>query len=270
MNYHKFLNAVYQEKKAKNPNFSFQVFANKAGLKSKSFIKEVISGQKNLTDDSIEKVNRVLKLQGSALSYLEDLVAFDRARSHKDRNYYFQRILTYKKSSPAKVILQHQYEFYSQWYHNTIREVVTLFDFREDYELLGKMVKPAITAFQAHRSVKLLLKLGLIKKTRTGYKQTSPAITTGNEVLSMAAHNFHVQNMHLMAEALDTASPNDRDISCLIMGLSRDGFAKIKARVQEFRKELMEIALHDKKSTRVYHVNFQIAPTSEELEGRVL
>ena len=87
--YRKYLLDFYNERKAKKPTFSYQVFANKAGFKSKSFIKLVIDGKKNLTKESAFKINKVLKLDHKPFSYFEDLIAFNRAKSLKLRNYFF-------------------------------------------------------------------------------------------------------------------------------------------------------------------------------------
>lgn len=58
------------------------------------------------------------------------------------------------------MVLRQQYEIYSKWYYNAIRELVVIFDFRNDYELLGKMLRPAIAARKAREAVKLLERAG--------------------------------------------------------------------------------------------------------------
>ncbi|NLE02187.1 MAG: TIGR02147 family protein [Fibrobacter sp.] len=70
IDYREFLEDFYHEQKARNKAFSFQFFANKAGFKSKSFIKLVIDGKKNLTEESMEKLNNVLKLSEKSFSIL--------------------------------------------------------------------------------------------------------------------------------------------------------------------------------------------------------
>ena len=56
------------------------------------------------------------------------------------------------------------YEYFSNWYHPVIRELVTMRDFNGDSKSLARMIRPPITVKQAQESVKLLLKLGLIEK----------------------------------------------------------------------------------------------------------
>lgn len=264
-NYREFLQDFYNEQKSLNKAFSYQYFANKAGFKSKSFIKHVIDGKKNLTADSIEKLNNVLKLKDKSFSYFTDLVAFNQAATIEQRNFLFGKLSQYNKRNASRVILTQQYEIYSKWYFNAIREIVVTSDFSDDYERLGKMLKPAITAANARDAVKLLLRLGCIEKKGTRYVQCDPVITTGDEVRSLTVSNFHIQNLALAASSIETVESSARDISCLVLGLSDDGFTLVKSEIQKFRKKLLEIAACETKINRVYHVNFQAIPVSEDI-----
>jgi uncharacterized protein (TIGR02147 family) len=266
LNYRDFLRDYYQEAKAKNPAFSYQFLANKAGFKSKSFVKLVIDGRKNLSEESLGKLGRALRLPPKAFSYFEDLVAFNQAGSVKLRNFFFGKLAAYNSRNPARLILRGQYDFYSKWYHNTVRELVAWFPFGEDYELLARQIKPAVSARQARESVRLLLKLGLIRKTDKGYAQADPLVTTGDEVQSLAVENFHLQNLILAGESIDTVPGAQRDVSCLVLGLSRKGFEACKAEIQAMRKRLLKIAEQDREPERVYHAAFQFFPTSRDRE----
>jgi uncharacterized protein (TIGR02147 family) len=265
IDYREFLEDFYDEQKAINKAFSFQYFANKAGFKSKSFIKLVIDGKKNLTSDSIQKLNNILKLNEKAFSYFCDLVAFNQTRSIQERNFYFEKLTQYNKRSVARTVIHDHYEIYSKWYYNTLRELVAAFDFKGDFELLGKRLKPAISARKAREAIKLLVKLGFIEKKGDRYFQCDPLITTGDEVRSLAISNFHIQNLGLAMNSIDTVKSSDRDISCLVMGLSNEGFKRVKDEIQQFRKKLLAIAVSQKTIDRVYHLNFQAIPVSEAI-----
>jgi uncharacterized protein (TIGR02147 family) len=262
LNYREYLKAFYHDKKAEEKGFSYQVMAENAGFSSKSFIKLVIDGKKNLTHESSKKLNNVLKLNVKSFSYFKDLVAFNQAHSMPERNEYLKRLFSYRKRNPGRLVLQSHYEFYAQWYHNTIRELLPFFDFKEDYGILGKMVNPPISAREARESVLLLLKLQFIKKEGGAYVQTTPILTTGNEIKSAAVQNFHVQNLALAAASIDDCPGPRRDLSCLVLGLSEEGIERVKKEIQEFRKKLLEIARDDKNPTNVYHYATQFFPTS--------
>jgi uncharacterized protein (TIGR02147 family) len=266
MDYREYLEDYYLDRKRENPGFSFQVFANIAGFRSKSFIKEVIDGKKRLTKESAEKFNNVLKLGEKAFSYFLDLIELEHADSLDKKNYYLEKLQGYSQRNSAKIIKQQQYDFYAHWYHNTIREILVHFDFKEDYALLGRMVKPNISGRKARQSVELLIDLGLIKKTKTGYVQTDTVISTGNTIWSLAIQNFHLQNMAIAASSIETVPRPERDISSIVVGLSEKGFETYKAEIEKVRSRLLQLAEKERNVEKVYHVNFQMFPTSGVLE----
>ena len=73
---------------------------------------------------------------------------------------------------------------------------------------------------------------------RSNPDNTRPAVTTGDEVQSLAVENFHLQNLILAGESIDTVPGGQRDVSCLVLGLSRKGFESCKAEIQSLRKRL--------------------------------
>jgi uncharacterized protein (TIGR02147 family) len=268
LNYREFLRDYCDIEKAKNPAFSYRYFANKAGFKSKSFFYHVIEGKKNLSKESIYKIAKALKLDEKAFSFFEDLVAFTQSASQEQRNYYFEKISQYNRRNPTRVLQMSQYEFYSQWYHNTIRELVTIVDFQDDFTYLAALVRPSITPRQARLSVRLLQKLGLIKKVNGRYIQTDPSISTGDEVRDIAIQNFHIKNLAMAADMVNLCPPEERDISSMVVGLSSEGFRTAKKALQQFRKQIATIAENDAPAQRVYHINFQVIPTSISEKGK--
>lgn len=266
VDYRSFLKDFYKEQKSSIKAFSFKYIANKAGFKSKSFVKLVIDGKKNLTEDSINKLNTVLKLNDKAFSYFCDLVAFNQSPSVLHRNFYFEKIMQYNKRNAARKVISKQYEIYSRWYFNAIRELVTIMDFKEDYEMLGKMLKPSISERKAREAVDLLVKLGIIEKKEGKYIQCDPIITTGDEVRSLAVTNFHIENLAIAAKSIETVCSSHRDISCIVTGLSDEGFKLVKEEVQKFRKKILDIAALQTDVSYVYHLNFQILPVSERID----
>lgn len=263
--YREYLYDFYKVKKEESSSFSYRLFSDRAGFKSKSFIQHIIDGKKNLSDESTEKLNKVLKLSKKQFQYFKDLIGFNQAKSVSVRNLYFEKLCLYNSRSTSKQLQLQQYDYFNKWYNNSIRELVCHVDFNEDYEKLGRFVKPAISGRDARISVQLLLKLGLIEKNGNKYHQIDKFITTGNEVRSIAVQNFHLQNLNLAGESIDSCPSADREISSLVIGLSEDGFTKYKSEIQNFREKLLDIADKDGSMERVYHVNFQMFPTSEKI-----
>jgi len=268
LNYREFLHDYYQERKRTHPGFSYQVLANKAGFKSKSFLAHVIDGEKNLSEESAVALGAAINLKEKELVYFELLVAFNQAKTHTQKDQLFSRIAQMNSVTRSRLVSRNQYDFYSRWYHNTIRELAAIIDFKDDFSLLARYVKPRITARQACQSVNLLLRLGMIKKNDGRYVQSDPDITTGDTVQSFAIENFHLQNLNLAGQSLDICPAQQRDLSCMVVGLSQENFMRIKDEIRSFRKKLVQIIGTEKKPDRVYHIAMQLFPTSEPMKER--
>ncbi len=265
LDYRRFLQDFYAKRKEENPAFSYENFARKAGLKSKGMVHDILTGKRQLSKDSLFKVADALVLDEKSLTYFELLVGYGQAKSLKEKSFFFRKLKDQSPRTRIRKIRDDCYEFYSQWYYNTLRELLPLIRFTGNHESLGALLNPPVSAVQARKAVELLLRLGLLEKTRTGFRQVDRLITSGEDVEEMALRDFHLQNMALAAESIDKVPRAERDHSCLIVGFSKGGFETLKTEIQSFRKRVLKMSEEDPKPTRVFHVNFLVFPTTKEL-----
>lgn len=261
--YRHYLGDYYKEQKERNPYFSYQVMANSAGFKSKTYIYKIINGQKNLARVSILNVAKALKLKRAETAYFEALVNFSDARSVRDKEYYFRVLQELGHSDPARPVLKSQVEYFSHWYYVVIRELITIRDIKDDFRRLARLVDPPITPEQAQQAVKVLLELGLVQKLKSGrYIQTNQNITTDADTTPFAVKLFQKESLKLASSSIERHNKKFRDISTLTMGISEDGFEQIRDEIAAFRRRIVEIVKKDNPADRVYQFNFQLFPTS--------
>ncbi len=262
--YREFLHDYYKEKKSLNHGFSYQYLADQAGFKTKTFIYKVIKGHKALAKLSTLKIAKAMNLKKRETDYFDAMVNFNNAANSEEKEFYFHRLQSLSRNHKASIIRENQFSYFENWYYVVIRELVTILNWKEDYNCLAKAVKPRITPKQAEKAVKLLLELGMIKKLKSGkYIQTDKAITTGDQVISLAVKKFQRENMKLASESIDRYKKEIRDISSLTVGITKDGFERIKNEIKAFRETLSDIVDNDNPADRVYQINFQFFPVSE-------
>jgi uncharacterized protein (TIGR02147 family) len=258
-----FLKDYYGERKKAHPSFSYRYFANKAGFKSKTFIYKVISGEKTLSKGAVLAVAQAMGLKKREIEYFEAMVNFTQAKTEREREFYFNHLQAFGKNHAATQLRQDQFNYFSTWYLPAIREIVAFSDFRDDYKLLAKFLNPAITTAQAKEALKLLLDLGLIKRTSSGrYYQTAKSLTCGDEIHMLAVHTFQKENLRLAAEAIDRHERRHRDISTLTVGTTEAGAQRISDELASFIKRLAELVEKDDPADRVYQINLQVFPLS--------
>ncbi len=262
--YRKFLGDYYLAQKESNPYFSYQLLADRAGFKSKTYLHKIINGQKNLARVSILSVAKAIKLKRTETAYFEALVNFNDARTARDKEYYFRILRELGHSDPARPVLSSQVEYFSQWYYVVIRELVTIKNFKDDFKALAKQVEPPILPEQARKAVEVLLELGLIKKLPSGkYMQTEQSLTTDMDTTPFAVQLFQKQSLNLASESIERHDKAVRDISTLTLGISENGFDQIRQEIVSFRRRIVEIVRNDNPADRVYQFNFQLFPVSE-------
>ena len=267
LDFRQYLRDYYAEQKAKNPHFSYESFTRLAGFKAKSLIHNILSGKRNVSKDGVFQIGNALKLGRKELAFFQVLVDFGQATEPSTRSLHFDKLCEASPHSPARKLQQNSYEYYSQWYFPAIRELACMVRFEKDFEKLGRSLKPPIGAEQARRAVDLLVGLGLLEKTRTGYRQTSTSVTTGDEVRSLAVADYHRQNTDLAKLAIDSTPAEERDITSLTMSISKATFEAIKSEVRACRRRIAQLANAETAPSRIFHLNFHFFPTSAELES---
>jgi hypothetical protein len=250
--YREYLRDTFQYWKTVRYGFSHRVFAREAGLSSPNYLLRVMNGQRKLSPKYAPQFVKGLKLVGAEIKYFDAIVLFTNA---KDPDSMQDRKLN----------------FYEKWYYPVVRELVTVFDFHDDYRLLARTCVPPITAAQAEGAVKFLTDNGFLEKdAQDRYQQVHPILTSGSEVRSVFVRKYHRKTLELSAEALDTIAPEERDVSSLTLSVSRQTYAEIKTEIQNFRKRLLALAENEKSPEVVCYCGFQLLPRSRQPEPSAL
>lgn len=272
LDFREYLRDFIQNSREDGKTLTNRSFAAALGIQSSSWLTTVMNGKKGITDKTVDAISSFLNHDEWEREYFKILVDFNQAKKIELRNAFFASLkqhLLKKGYYAVRVLETDQYEYYSKWYYSAVRSILGLVKIGDEFEKLARLVSPSITASQAKRSVRLLMKLGMIKKSDNGwYELTNQAITTGNNVRSLAVANFQRETMRLGCDAIDRYSRDARDISTLSVGISEEGFKKIQDIIAASRKAIVDIANHDENADRVYQVNFQVYPLSKVLKKK--
>ncbi len=262
VDYRKYLKDYYDLQKKQTRYFSYRYFSNKAGFSSHNVLKQVISGERNVAYNSISKFCRALNFTSRECDYFRLLVLFGQSKDETEKNELFREMTQYKKSSRVKKLSELQFQMYSEWHHAVIREMISFIDVKDNYDSIAKSFLPAIKPVQVKKSLTLLEELGIIKKNSSGkWIQNDPVIKTAPEIESLSIRNFNRKMIQLAEEAIGKVQPEDREISGMTVGISKEYFKKAKQKIQDFKDELLNEIINDSlQSEEVYQINFQFFP----------
>lgn len=263
LDYRAYLRDLFGFLKETRRHFSHRFFAREAGFASPNYLKLVMDGKRNLTNESVAKVAKGFRLNRAEREFFENLVFMNQAPSHEERNHYYQRMMAVKGFAEVHRIDKASYDYFSKWYCPVIREIVGFGDRRRTPGEIARILDPPITPREAEKALKLLMDLGLIRKDADGrWEKVSKTVSTGPEVKSLVIANYHREMLRLAAESLERHPAAERDITSVTISVHRGRMAELKERTARFRRELLEMACDDEDADRVIQVNLQVYPLS--------
>ncbi len=268
--YRLFLKEYYKERKRSAGYFTHRYFARLAGFSSPVFLKLVMDGKSNLSTLSVARLTKAMGLNDAEGAYFRTLVSFDQSKPLKLKKLYFEKLRSLNPDHVVKVLDADQYDFYNAWYNGALRELAPLCKKPSGNRGLGAMLCPPVKARNVKNALKLLTKLNLLKRKEDGgYIQSEKLITTGSNVESLAVRELLVQMSRLATVAIETMPKEDRDISGLTVGVSRETFENIKRELESLRLRVMAMVSNDKTVGRVYRLNLQLFPLSKNIPAEI-
>jgi uncharacterized protein (TIGR02147 family) len=260
-NYRTFLKDYYEWSKKRNRKFSFRYFAQKAGFSSHNTLRFVIDGQRNLSNESIEKVTRALKLGKAETQFFTHLVQFNQAQTIDEREIYGKELLRSRQYQKTHPLSELQYKYFSKWYFIVVREMVGLREFKEDPEWIAKHIQPQITSSEAREALSVLQRLKLIDRDQKGrLTQTESDLITPDLIASSAKAQIHFELLRKAAESIKQVPSDRREIMAITFPTSDETLKKIKQIVWKFRSDLLEVAAEYPTQNSIYQLNIQVFP----------
>lgn len=268
LDYRVFLADYYQHKKATS-RLSYRSFSRKAGLRSPNYLKLVIEGQRNLTKAMALRFAKACRLEGAEAEYFLALVLFCQAKNLEERSLRYQELKRFQHYRESFRLDLTQDTYHSHWYLPAIRELVATKHFREDPVWIADTLCPRISVEEAETAVDTLLQLGLLCRDEAGrLQQATVSVSTGSDrVRSLHLKNYHRKLLEHAATSLERLPAVQRDIAAVTLRMGPNAIARLKERLQAFRRELMDLADAEPDAEQVVHVGMQLLPLTLPLEN---
>jgi uncharacterized protein (TIGR02147 family) len=262
VDYRLFLKDYYAQRKSLDPKFSHRYIMGQVNASSAGWFADIVNGRANLSGKHMVKLVRLLGLKDTEAEYFTTLVRYDQAGSLEEKTQHYRNLLAIKGVKP-ELVGKDRFEFYSEWYHAVIRELLLFRDFNGDHAGLGKRLHPPVGAADVKRSLRLLENLGFIKKGPAGtYKSAPGTLKKDPAFKAMHLHNYFQATIRLGFESLDAVPKDERDISTMTFALSMKSFEKAKEEFRALRNRLLALTESDEPAERVYQCNLHLFPVT--------
>lgn len=267
-NYREYLKDKHDS--GKRASFSWRAIALRAKISNPNFLRQVMLGERNLSEKKVVAVGMAIGLQGVELEFWILLVEYCQADTEAARKHYKQELGQIRGDVCPTVISEGLAEYYGHWYIPAIRELVTLYDFHDDYALLGKSLYPPISEPEAQYAVQVLSRYHFIQKDEFGrWVETHRALRSGCPKQRQTLIRYHQDMLGKASEVMLALDKNKRFVGGMTLGISKECFRKILAEAEKFKNRVATLALNDSKGDEVVHVALQIFPTGFSPGGSI-
>lgn len=260
-----FLRAFYALNKTAEYGFSLRAFSKRAQLRSSNYLKLVMDGQRNLTQDMAPRFADACCLRGQAAEYFCALVAFNQAKRPKDRDRAYARLSRFKRYRAVHRLDREQEAYHAHWYIPAIRELIASREFRDDPRWIAQRMMPSISVREAEQALNVLVTLGMIARDDQGrLQQVDALVQTPEGPLGHHIQRFHRSMMEHAIEAIHRVPARDREIESITLCLSQARMQDLKARLESFCEEVLQEYQAEPDSARVVQLNLQMFPLTIE------
>jgi uncharacterized protein (TIGR02147 family) len=263
LDYRAYLNDYYEWRRSADPGFTQRTFAREIGLTASgsSIIPAILKGKRNLSQNLRVKFSRALSLPERAGRYFDLLVQFNQAKGMAEKKHFISQLSRFH-TSEAHVLHESQFEYFSHWHYSAVRTYFLMETGERNPIRIAAKLFPEVSPEKVEGAIKVLLDLGLIKKTVNGYTVTKKHLTTPPDVRAEAAR-MHVHEMsRLSLEVLDRSPPDLRQFNTVMFSVSSQGFSALKDLARSFLEEVRIVLDRDQGEDRIYTMNLQLFPNS--------
>jgi uncharacterized protein (TIGR02147 family) len=276
LDYRLYLHDFYLYKKHITKNdlrpYSYQLFSAAANIKSPNYLKMIIEGQRNLSDDMIGKFAKALSLNKDQTEEFTYMVKLSQAEDTSERNIYLKKISEVRVEQKLKSgeIDRKTWEKIPNWVAWILYAMIDQEGISFTTKNLKDLLRGKASEQEIEASLNSLLASGEIKKDPTTgeIKKSHSLIESPEDIPVALVRKLQTQLMYLGLESLYQDAPQDREFGTLTMSLTKDEFEDIKFKLRQIRKSIHKdnsIARKEKKGERVYQLNIQLFPVTNKV-----
>ena len=262
--YREFIRDYYDERKRCSA-FTWREFAKAAGFSSAVYLKYVSEGKKNLSIGAAGSVAGAMGLAGFEYAYFVLMVSYAHAKGDEAKRAAFEERCALARAHKVRVLGKEEFDYFKSWKNPVIRELAPHMPGAKPLEM-AHACRQEISAAEVAETLDFLVKADLLKKDGRGnYSQTDKSVSMGSvDAVPVAARDMQRQMGEFALKALDLPL-SERDMSGLTLGLTRQAYERVRQELAECRRRIVAIATEDEATERVYRLNLQLFPMSEDL-----
>lgn len=263
--YRSFLRSYYDWQKTQNSEFSHSYFSKKAGLKSRSFLRLVLTGKRNLSTLGIDKFISGLELEGSEAVAFRLLVECNQATHLELMKSTWEQFQALLPKSKMYQRVHDEYRFLSRFAYPIIMVILRQNQHTHNVEGLSHMT--GLSCAETKEGLSTLERLGLIKRVGPFITTSETIFHTSNDIPNLAIQSFHKNMLEKAQKALEL-DVSEREFQSVIIPLNNEELLFLKKRLRSLAEDFDTTFGKRRESSesldRVYALNMNLIPVTSE------
>lgn len=259
-----FLKDRLAELKSVDKKYSLRYLSDRVGLSSKSHLKMVADGSRNLSADVAGRLAKVIGLNSQETAFFMALVRYGQAKSISEQQAALDDLRRKRKFLDVHRLDLDHFDYLNDPLTLTLREMITFPDFQENFEWISERLPMQANEKRIRAALDKLLRLGLIIRDEGGSLAVSHVHHgTGDVFKSVALKTFYEKTFSRASDSMKL-SPEERHLGGLTMAISRKSFETIVRRYREFISDVRTIVDEDDEADQVYQLVTGIFPLTRK------
>ncbi|MFN7455457.1 MAG: TIGR02147 family protein [Pseudobdellovibrionaceae bacterium] len=274
LDYRLFLSDFYKFKRnltAKDIRpYSYAMFSAAANIKSPNYLKMIIEGRRNLSEEMIGKFAKAMGLMKEQGEEFRLMVLFGQTTDPAERNMFLKQLNEHRVNSKLKAgeIDQKTWEKVPSWVAWILFTMIDQKGVKFQPERLRELLRGQATIDEIELALKSLLDSKEVVIAEDGtFKRSNQLMEDAAEIPVALVRKLQTELMYLGLESLFRDSATDREFGSLTLAMTRAEFEEVRFQLRQFRKKTQKenaVKRADGPGERVYQMNLQLFPVTEK------
>ncbi len=251
--------------------YSYSDFSAAADIKSPHYLKMIIAGDRNLSADMCKKFGRALKLDKQEQLEFDTLVFYGQEKEPLQRNQFLKQLSEIRAQNALKdgQFDQETWDKVPGWLSWVLYAMIDQENATFTPADLKRALRPQVSEKQIAEALEKLLSSGDIEIVGGYARKKNKMISNADKIPPALIRKLQSELIYLGLESLYKDDPSDREISGFTIAMTDEEYQWVRKELRTIRKELqtkLMMAREKKQGTKVYQVNIQLFPLTNEEE----
>ena len=267
LSYREFMNDFYHYKKKNNDKFSFAVLSRQAGIKSRSYIKMILTNQRRLNSVYAHRIPQAMGLDKNQTNYFLSLAMWNESEDPVEKELHWNNLVKCMPKESVYRLSQVEIKIFRNWHMLALIEMARLKDFEPNLKWLAERFGNRVSPDQVYDALKILKNFGLLKEESDGkLAATNKLIYGDSEVPSEVIQLYHRSAIPVGLEVLAKVPPQLREFAGAAVAIRKEDVQKLKNDIREFHQKILEYASGITNADEVYQLNMQFFPLTNQVQ----